>query len=564
MKRRIYASLCLAALSVLLICTGASLFFYYHTLETQTKMNIKNECELLAAGLEYAADNEQYLEALQLGWKDSRVTLVQEDGSVSYDSDADISTLPNHGDRPEIQAAFDSPAGRGESVRYSSTLSQDTYYYAIRLSGGDQVIRLSYSTSSITSLFLRILPAVLLLAAAIFILCLLAAGGLTKRIIRPLTSIGDDLEHVDQVDCYDELSPFLRKISHQNSTIRSQLAQLKEEQDTVNLILKNMKEGLVLLDSELRIVMVNDSASTFLLSGYGEHQAFTGKYFVELTRSTELLSAAEKAAKDETVRGLLESEERTLQYIASPVFDNGEISGVLLFLMDVTEQRKAQKIREEFTANVSHELKTPLTSITGFAELLQSGMVKQEAEVEKFSSLIYTESRRLLSLIDDVMRLSQIEEGKAPAEQTPVNLSKVAADVCNELSAAAQARKVSLQLDAPQPVTLTGQAGMLHELVFNLTENAIKYNKPQGSVLVSVQQRENGCILTVSDTGIGIPREHQDRIFERFYRVDKSRSKQTGGTGLGLSIVKHIVEYHGGRIQLESVENRGTTVTITL
>ena len=390
----------------------------------------------------------------------------------------------------------------------------------------------------------------------LFLFCLLLANRETRKIVDPLLKAANNLE---QGERYEELSPFIRTIRRQNDTIRAQLESIRQDKDTITLILKNMKEGLVMLSREKRILSVNNSAMEMLGSFLRNPE---GQKFVLRTRNGSLLTAVEQALKGNSSSGILPSDPkgRSYQFFADPVLGpEKEISGVLLFLMDVTEQLQAQKSREEFSANVSHELKTPLTSISGFAELMESGMASSAEDVKQFSGLIRKEASRLLSLIDDIIRLSRIEEGHDSTLEA-VDLYALAKEECQRLLPAAQTREITIRCDGSAAV-MNGNSTMLREVVYNLCENAVKYNVPGGFVQVNVAPQEGQVVLTVFDSGIGIPKEHHDRIFERFYRVDKSRSKETGGTGLGLSIVKHVVQRHNGQLSMESEPGKGTRIT---
>lgn len=522
MKRRIYWSLCSIALAAMLVCTAVSLIVYYGFFEDQIKAELRSECELAASGAVMAADSESFYRGLQFSDRSTRVTVINPDGSVLYDSETDETVLPNHGSRPEIQEA--AREGAGEATRHSDTLGQSTYYYAVRLENGS-VLRLAKDTSSIFGIFVKILPVIVTVAVLVFAVCLLVSHMITKRIVGPLMALGDNLDNADDSAGYDELSPFLSKISHQDRTIRHQLEEMREERDTINLIMDNMREGLVLISIGKKVLSVNTSAAAFLSPAVDRD--FTDQSIVALTRNTHLLSAIDQAIGGQGANGLIESEEKSCQFFASPVWSEGVVTGVILFLVDVTEQIKAEKIRQEFSANVSHELKTPLTSISGFAEMIQNGMVKDGGEIRKFSGMIYGEAKRLLALIDDIMRLSKIEENSVEENSVKVNLYTLARGVCSTLKPLADKRDITLNTEG-ENVIVEGNLGMLHEMVANICENAVKYNIQGGRVDIAVRAETDGkdgtqAVLTVTDTGIGVPPEHHDRIFERFYRVDKSQ-----------------------------------------
>ena len=566
MKRRIYWNLCIIALAALLLAASVSLLTCYGFFVRQVQSDLKNECGLAAAGVENAPADEEFLTAALSAEKATRFTLIAGDGRVLYDSAAAADTLPNHLDRPEVAEAL--RTGWGEASRRSDTLGERTYYCAVRLSDGT-VLRLARNAHSITGIFLGVLPVILGFALLIALGCAAAARILTRRIVEPLTAAGDHLDALPSGENeYDELAPFFTKISRPNSLIRQQLSEMKEERDTISLIMDHMQEGLVLIGPGKKILSVNRSAVRFLSSG---ERDCTGRSFLALTRNASLISAVEDALSGTPSSDVIsasfplpeEENSREIRYFASPVWTEDRVTGATLFLMDVTEQKKAERVRQEFSSNVSHELKTPLTSISGFAEMIQNGMVADPEKQREFGGLIYSEAQRLLTLIGDIMRLSQIEECQEEKPAVSVNLFTLAKGVASSLKPLAEKSGVTLTAEG-RNVSATGDMGMLHEMIYNLAENAVKYNRPGGKVVLRAEESSGRAVLTVSDTGIGIPREHQDRIFERFYRVDKSRSKQTGGTGLGLSIVKHIVEYHGGSIRLESTEGQGTVVTVTL
>ncbi len=562
MRRRIFRGIYLISLATLIFSTIFSTAIYYQSYITQIKADLKSQSYSTSVGAAAASDPASYLEDCFAMDPSVRLTLLSRDGDVLYDSNADESIMENHRDRPEFQEALQN--GYGEGQRFSSTLGRDTYYSAVRLGEDGAILRLSRNTQNILGAFLHVLPFELLFCAVLFVILLLFSKLWTKRILSPLLSSAEHLEDIRPGESYEELSPFFDKINEQNATIRSQMELLKEEKDTITTVLENMQEGLILLDHDKRILSLNQSARHFL---HIEQTAdVQRKNIVSLTRNADLLLAVDHAVKGVPSEGIipcrtLSNAEGFCRYFVHPVAQENCLTGLLILFVDITEQLKAQKIREEFSANVSHELKTPLTSISGFAEMLSQGMVKNQKEVAEFSGMIYKEAQRLLHLIDDIIRLSCIEEGKNQAEEA-ADLYVLAKQAVEHLTPLAKQENIDISLSGgPSPIV--GNITQLYELVFNLCENAVKYNVPHGKVQIETLPLENSSVrLTVSDTGIGIPKEHQERIFERFYRVDKSRSKQTGGTGLGLSIVKHIAEQHHGSISLSSAPGRGTTITV--
>ena len=561
MRRRIYRSLCLVTLAALIFSTAASLTLYYRFYSQQSRESLTSQCRSLAAGAQASHDPLAFVRSLEGMEGNARITFLALDGTVLYDSRADAAALPNHSQRPEVMEALEK--GFGEESRYSTTLEEGTFYCAIHPEGAQWVLRLSTTTQSVLGVFLQILPADLLSCLVLFAASLFLAQRVTHRIVEPMLAAADHLDQIHDDSLYSELTPFLEKIHRQNSTIRHQLETIRLEKETITLILENMREGLVLLDGEKKVLSVNQSALGFLNPPVRPKD---GQSILQLTRLPQLIAAVDAAVVGEPSSGLLpiQREDAPLicRYFANPVLREGTVSGVILLLLDVTEQVRTQQIREEFTANVSHELKTPLTTISGFAELMEQGMVTDPREIASFSASIHKEAGRLLLLIDDIIRLSRIEEEKVPLCE-PVDLLAVARASAQRLAAQADKLRVTVMVQG-EPVTLLGNETMLQEVSDNLCENAIKYNRPSGSVVITVGRQMNTACLEVSDTGIGIPAASRDRVFERFYRVDKSRSKQTGGTGLGLSIVKHVVERHQGQITLQSEEGKGTTVRVNL
>ncbi len=556
MKRKIYISMASASIVVMLLMAVASLRIYYGFFESQFKSDMRIEANLIKQGYENAKDSFVFLDEIRGLKKDIRVSIIKSDGTVSFDTHADANSLGKHLDRPEIQSAILN--GYGEDVRYSKTLGQNTYYYALKLSD-DNIVRLSNNTQSIMSVIMAVLPLVVLLVVIILIVCLIIARMLTNMVVKPLVKLGDNLDDLSDDANYDELNPFVEKIAKQNATITNQLQKLTNERDTITMIMDNMQEGLVVLGKDRHILSVNKSALSFLNS---HKMNFVGQNFIVLTREVALISSIDDALSGNANDGVIKISGKSYHYFSNPVYEKEMISGAIMLLLDVTQSQKVEKMRQEFSANVSHELKTPLTTISGFAEMIQNDMVQSKEDLAHFASTIYKEASRLLFLIDDIMRLSQIEEHiETKTEQ--VNLFAVAQSVCSSLKLKADSRNIALKLEGGTAI-ITGNSSMLEELIYNLTDNAIKYNKENGEVCINVKLEGKTSVLTVSDTGIGIPQKHHHRIFERFYRVDKSRSKLTGGTGLGLAIAKHITEYHNGKIEFSSEENKGTTITVRI
>lgn len=557
MKKRIYWSLCVMSVLAVILTAALSMWSFYRLLLGQAREDLAQEYEVILKGItESQMGGKEYLEKLDKQFFTTRLTLVSADGTVLYDSGGREGDLENHRSRPEIAVAL--AYGVGEDVRYSSTDRESAFYYARKLPGGS-VLRISKPSSIIREAFTGIIPVMGMILFLTIGGGLFLAARLTRVILRPMEGLARDIESAGPPE-YEELEPFFRKIKEQNATIRGQMDTLREERDTVSAITSNMQEGMILLGTDRQILSVNPSALRLLGTPPGNYE---GAPVLALSRDLELERCAGTALEGAPAQALLERGGRVLQLLANPAGGEGEENcGAIVLLLDVTERQRAEQVRREFSANVSHELKTPLTSISGFAEMLQNGMVEDAGDARRFASRIYREAQRLITLTDDIIRLSRIE-AEGELEKQPVDLLDLCGRVADSLGFAAEEKSVTIERpDAA--VTLSANGQMLEELVYNLVENAVKYNRPQGKVTISAGTEPGLAVLTVTDTGIGVPPEHQERIFERFYRVDKSRSKETGGTGLGLSIVRHIVERHGGNITLWSRPGKGTTVTVRL
>jgi two-component system phosphate regulon sensor histidine kinase PhoR len=549
MKRKIFTSMFLLALATVLLSVTLLAMTMYQQRSEDMHREMNNQTAYIAAGI--AAGGTGYLFDIQGGDKDSRITLIASDGVVIFDNRVPLAQLDNHGDRPEVIDALQN--GVGEAVRMSNTLGSQTYYHAIRLSDGT-ILRVSSKTESILTTLADSYPFLLLNILLVLGLALLIAGYQTKRIVQPINSL--DLEHPIENEIYDEFSPLLIRIHHQNAYIEEQMKKLQKEQEQFLKITENMAEGLVITDESGFIISVNQSALKFLDSGQDQ----TGRHFSSLNRSQPLESAVTSALKGSFAEESYVLNGRHYQFRATPVNEDGKVRGAILLILDITEKQKAETMRREFTANVSHELKTPLTAISGFAEMIKDQMVRQE-DIPSFAAKIYDEATRMVALVEDIIRLSQLDEKGVSFATAAIDLLEMSEKIASRLSSLAELKGVVLAVSG-QKVSIQGVPQLIEELVANLIENAIKYNKKEGSVSVEVTETANSVFLSVADTGIGIPPVHQDRIFERFYRADKSHSKESGGTGLGLAIVKHIVNYHNAEIKLESSVNIGTKVVV--
>ena len=547
MTKRIFRATLLVGVAVLIASLALVMGVLYSYFGRVQESQLRDELSLAAVGVE--KNGTDYLRALQS--HQYRITWVRADGTVVYDTQADAETMENHAQRQEIQQAL--AAGEGESSRYSSTLLQKTVYYAQRLPDGT-VLRLSAVRVTAGVLVLNMLQPILLVQAAALILSGVLAGRLARRITEPLNRL--DLEHPLENDTYEELAPLLRRMEHQRRQIDRQMGELRQRSEEFDQITGSMNEGLVLLDEAGAILSINPAARR-LLDADGD---CVGQDFLTVDRDVTMSDALRQAAEQGHSEFRGERNGREYQFDVTRIQTEGRTAGTVLLVFDVTERAFAERNRREFTANVSHELKTPLQGIIGSAELLENGMVKQE-DVPRFVGHIRAEAQRLVTLIGDIIRLSQLDEGE-PMPTEPVELLAVAREVAENLRSAAETRNVTVEVTGT-PATVSGVRRLLYEIVLNLCDNAIKYNTEGGRVEVEVAQDGGTAAVTVRDTGIGIPPEHQSRVFERFYRVDKSHSKASGGTGLGLSIVKHAVQYHHGVIRLKSEVGKGTEIRVT-
>lgn len=548
MSKRIFKAMMAVTLTTLLVCMALFIAILFPYFETQLSDELRNELEYLAPNVE--RDGLGYLE--RLGDGQNRLTLIDADGTVLFDSDADPAQMENHADRPEVIQAI--AEGAGESSRYSETLTEKTINCAILLENG-QVLRISSTQYSSMALLASLTPSLLLVLIFAALVAVTIAYKLSQRLTKPLNEI--DLEHpqVNQAP-YDELKPLLRRLHHQNRQIREQIQQLQAQKRQFTAITDNMREGFLVLDADGLVLSYNSSATRLLQP----EKPLDGHNIRDLTDEPDFLESLHGAQGGEHVESLVPLHGRICQLFANPVYQESTLTGIVLVLLDVTEQQEREGLRREFSANVSHELKTPLTSIAGIAEIMKSGMIAP-SDVPHFAGKIYDESQRLIQLVRDIIRISQLDENNIHDTPVPVELKECAARNLSLLESAADAADVTLHLEGGEAV-IQAVPAILDEMVYNLCENAVKYNKPGGSVTVSVRSDAAHVTLEVADTGIGIAPEHHSRVFERFYRVDKSHSKEIGGTGLGLSIVKHGAAFHHAQVELESALDKGTTVRI--
>ena len=547
MTKKIFRSMLLVAAVALLASLVVVVACMYRFSADAQVRQLKDGLDLAAAAV--GQSGEEYLK--DVADNRCRLTWVAADGSVLYDTKTDASTLPNHADREEIQDALQN--GTGESVRYSDTLLEKTMYCARRLPDGT-VLRISVSRATVGVLVVGMLQPIVLLLLLVLGLSAILARRLSHHIVEPLNEL--DLEHPLDNECYEELAPLLSRINRQRGQIDRQLCELQRKTDEFSQITGSMLEGLVLLDDRWTVLSINPAAQRI----FGADSGCVGRDFLTVERSHEMSAAIEAAMQTGHSEFRLHKNGRIYQLDLSRIDSATERAGAVLLAFDITEQEEAEQNRREFTANVSHELKTPLQGIIGSAELLENGMVKPE-DTPRFVGHIRAEAQRLVTLIGDIIRLSQLDEGdEMPTE--PVDLADLAEEAAHDLQAEADKKHVTLYCDT-QSACMTGVRRLLYEIIYNLIDNAVKYNVDGGRVDIQVAGEPHNVRVTVKDTGIGIAPEHQGRIFERFYRADKSHSKASGGTGLGLSIVKHSVQYHHGSIDLQSQPGKGTQISVT-
>lgn len=549
MTKKIFKSTVLVSASVLILGLAFVLGILYQYFGKQLDTELAREASYLAYGVEQ--QGEEYLQ--QLKNTDSRITYIGEDGTVLYDNEADAAEMENHKDREEFQEAL--ATGAGEAQRISGTLSEKTVYYAKRLSD-NSVLRVASTQYSAFALVLQLVQPVLCIIFVMLILAGIFASRIAGKIVEPINEL--DLEKPDENEVYEEVAPLLGKISRQNRQIHTQLEEARRNQEEFSIITENMQEGLLVIDSYTMILSGNSSAWKI----FQVNEPGTGRSVYSLDRNEDFRKVIETVLEGKHGSALLHLDNEFVQLIANPVNRDGKTVGAVLLLMNETEKVQRENLRREFSANVSHELKTPLTSISGFAEIIQDGFVKEE-DVKKFAGRIYKEAQRLIQLVEDTIRISQLDEGENPYEWENIDLYTVAKDVCGNLNEAAKKKNVHLYIEGERLICRTVRP-ILEEILYNLCDNGIKYNKDNGIVSILIRDLGNEVQLSVEDNGIGIPREDRKRVFERFYRVDKSHSKEIGGTGLGLSIVKHGVTFLGGTLNLVSEVDKGTEITVTL
>lgn len=548
MTKRIFRSIFTVALVVLLASIGIATSFLYDYFNTAQVKQLKAELALVAdtvnkVGVEYFENFDSTM---------FRFTVINPDGVVLYDTQANAVEMENHAEREEFKECLET--GVGSSARNSHTLTKQTFYEAVLLENGD-VLRISMSQLTFGALVLNmLLPSMVILVIAAGVAMLLAHT-MSKKVTEPLIKL--DLEHPAEIKTYEELTPLIRKIHKQHKQIKEQLETLRRKSDEFDQIISSMNEGLVLLDERGMVLSMNTSGKKI----FGVTNHVKGEDFLLIDRTSKMSKAIWNAMEGKHTEYLEERKGSQYQFTVNSVQSGGKVLGVLILVFDISDRVFAERNRQEFTANVSHELKTPLQSIIGSAELLETGLVKPE-DSGRFIGNIRKEASRLVHLINDIIRLSQLDENSEPATET-VELMEAAKEVVEALEVPASKKNVELVLEG-ESCSILGVRRYIYEIIYNLCDNAIRYNVENGKITISIGRDGERAYVSVSDTGIGIAQEHQSRIFERFYRVDKSHSRETGGTGLGLSIVKHAVQYHGGKMTVDSEVGKGTTIKIIL
>lgn len=547
MKRRILINMLTAALLGVLIVSVVLTAVFYRFYASRGFDELRAYGDVRPDGIEEL-----------LNKRDIRVTVIGSDGQVLYDNTETAEALENHMDRPEIKDAVS--YGKGESRRTSDTVGKDSYYYAVRGDDGI-IIRYSRTADSMWFLFIKILPYIFASVTAIFIICAVYSVKATKNIVEPINNMNPEEGSIP----YEELYPMGTKIAYQKAELNRQMLILRERADTINAIISNMREGLVLIDKEGTILLHNESAVLYLHDTYRD---YTRENYVSFTRDVGIIEGIRKAHKGDASERVVENYRRSVELFFSPVKSEESVGAVIILLVDITEKQKSEKMRREFSANVSHELKTPLTTILGYSEMIDNKMVMPE-DIPAIGGKIKTEVQRLILLIQDIIKLSALDEDGQEKAFEMFNLTELIISAAESLGMKCEEKSVEIEvspigLGINNELYIYADKALIYELIYNLAENGVKYNKEGGRVRITAEQTADTVEITVEDTGIGIPENQLSRVFERFYRVDKSRSKKTGGTGLGLSIAKHIAMYHNGDIGIQSEVGKGTKVTVTL
>lgn len=549
MEKKIFRSIVTVAFCVLVIST----LFIMQVLYTHVEKNISNELEENGNFIGAAVENEglEYLEGLKKS--DVRITYINKTGRVLYDNRSDFHKMGNHKNRKEVKEAFEK--GEGRSSRLSATLSVKTLYYAKLLNNGN-VIRVAVKQSSPLLLLISLFQPILFIIACILIAASIFASSVAKKIVEPINAL--NLDEPEDNDAYDEITPLLVKISKQSVQLQRQIREANQKQAEFITITENMNEGILIIDTKYEVLSYNKAVVNLFSDGIVPES----KSVFAFNRSEDFRSIVKASLKGDAKDEVLEIKEKNYEIIANPVYESESIVGAVILVMDVTEKVKRDNLRREFTANVSHELKTPLTSISGFAEIMKTGMVKNE-DMPDMANSIYDEAQRLIVLVNDIIKISELEDASISYESEKINLHELLDEIKDRLNTVIDKKEIQFFVDE-KDICLNAPKQIVSEVLYNLCDNAIKYNHQGGTVDVSTAETDLYVKVSVKDNGIGIAHVHQDRIFERFYRVDKSHSKEVGGTGLGLSIVKHDINYLGGTIEIESNLGEGTTITVNI
>lgn len=552
MKRRFFRYLMGISLLTLFLSTIASMFIYYSVYVDRSNKDLSNIVIAMGETLNKIDDDENYLDDVARKKMDFRITLIKEDGDVVYDSSQDAKFLPTHKDRPEVIKAQKN--GFAKIERYSNTLSKDLYYVSLRLEDG-KVLRVSREMDNLLGAFRKVFPIDILMSLLVFAIATVVSRRLTKKTFEPLNNLNEDLLTID-TDMFPEISPFINKINKQNMTIKDNYREISRERDTIETILKNMKESLIIIDENKNLLSVNNSAREL----FNSKRDLIGENILNLIRDEDLLKLIDDALMGSSVESITNIGDREFKFYVNPVFEDKKVRGVVILFIDETEEIRALRLREEFSSNVSHELKTPLTSICGFSELLVNGMVDDDNK-EEFYKLIYDDSKRLLNLIEDIMKISGLESEEAFSREE-IKLKELIKDILRAQRNLIDEKNIAVSLDGDGLVY--ENKTMMWELFANIINNGLKYNKDGGKLDIKISEDEKNYEVSIVDTGIGIPSKDLARIFERFYRVDKSRSRKIGGTGLGLSIVKHVLQSIDGKLEISSKLGMGTSFKVIL
>lgn len=540
------------SLLTLFLSTIASMFIYYSVYVDRSNKDLSNIVIAMGETLNKIDDDENYLDDVARKKRDFRITLIKEDGDVVYDSSQDAKFLPTHKDRPEVIKAQKN--GFAKIERYSNTLSKDLYYVSLRLEDGN-ILRVSREMDNLLGAFRKVFPIDILMSLLVFAIATVVSRRLTKKTFEPLNNLNEDLLTID-TDMFPEISPFINKINKQNKTIKDNYREISRERDTIETILKNMKESLIIIDENKNLLSVNNSAREL----FNSKRDLIGENILNLIRDEDLLKLIDDALMGSSVESITNIGDREFKFYVNPVFEDKKVRGVVILFIDETEEIRALRLREEFSSNVSHELKTPLTSICGFSELLVNGMVDDDNK-EEFYKLIYDDSKRLLNLIEDIMKISGLESEEAFSREE-IKLNELIKDILRAQRNLIDEKNIAVSLEGDGLVF--ENKTMMWELFANIINNGLKYNKDGGKLDIKISEDEKHYEVLIVDTGIGIPSKDLARIFERFYRVDKSRSRKIGGTGLGLSIVKHVLQSIDGKLEISSKLGMGTSFKVIL